>query len=135
MDDPTRSNDLRTRQIEAANIYMKHIYTIFIGLRACSELRTEQADASFLTSVSVEDGRKALHAIDAAARRIGINVVSLWSEAAPRAIVTAEALKREPRRHLAICQRMGSLFRSDEANLQNLLAMLGSHEPLIPKDF
>lgn len=128
-------DDSRSKRVEAAEIYLKHIYTIFLGLRACSELRTEQADASFLSSVSLAEAGKALRAIDTAASKVGIDVAAKWAEAAPRAVVTSEALKREPRKNVAVCQKMGGLFRADEANLQNLFEALGSKQVLIPKEF
>ena len=132
---PDPQGDLRARQIAAIEGYLRHAYTIYLGLKACSELRTEQNDPSFLSTVGLEEARKALHAIDGAASSIGVDVGAQWAKAAPKAVVTAEALKREPHRFIAVCQRMGGIFRNDEANLQNLLAAVGSNQVLIPKDF
>ncbi len=132
---PAPQGDLRARQIAAIEGYLRHAYTIYLGLKACSELRTEQNDPSFLSTVGLEEARKALHAIDGAASSVGVDVGAQWAQAAPKAVVTAEALKREPHRFIAVCQRMGGIFRNDEANLQNLLAAVGSKQLLIPKDF
>lgn len=128
-------SDSRARQVAAIESYLRHAYTIYLGLKACAELRTEQNDPSFLSTVGLDEARKALHAIDGAASSVGVDVGAQWAQAAPKAVVTAEALKREPHRFIAVCQRMGGIFRNDEANLQNLLAAVGSKQVLIPKDF
>lgn len=132
---PSSSEAPRSAQVAAVENYLRHAYTVYLGLKACSELRTEQNDPSFLSTVSLEEARTTLHAIDAAASSVGIDVAAQWAQAAPKAVVTAEALKKEPQRFVAVCQRMGGIFRNDEANLQNLLSALGSTQVLIPKDF
>ncbi|VVB42650.1 exported protein of unknown function [Beijerinckiaceae bacterium RH AL1] len=132
---PDPQGDLRARQVAAIESYLRHAYTIYLGLKACAELRTEQNDPSFLSTVGLDEARKALHAIDGAASSVGVDVGAQWAQAAPKAVVTAEALKREPHKVVAVCQRMGGIFRNDEANLQNLLAAVGSKQVLIPKDF
>lgn len=66
-----------------------------------------------------------MHAIEEAAREVGIGTEKLWTAVAPTATVTSEALKQSPKR-LSVCRRLGSIFRNDVANLQSLLQGLGA---------
>lgn len=129
------SSDDRAKKVAAVDSYLKHIYSVYLGLRACTEMSAEQKDPSFLPSVSLEEARKTLKSIDAAAAEVKIDSNASWTMAAPRAEVTAEALKVDPPKHLSFCQKMGSLFRADSSNLQSLLTSLGAKTPVIQKDY
>ncbi|MCX8252975.1 MAG: hypothetical protein OTI36_03230 [Beijerinckiaceae bacterium] len=135
----TQSNDTnsdeRAKKVAAVDSYLRHIYSVYLGVRACTEMSTEQKDQSFLPSVSLDEARKTLKSIDAAAAEVKIDSNASWVAAAPRAEVTAEALKIDPAKHLGFCQKMGSLFRVDGSNLQSLLTSLGAKTPIIQKDY
>lgn len=131
----TQSNDAnsdeRAKKVAAVDSYLRHIYSVYLGVRACTEMSTEQKDHSFLPSVSLDEARKSLKSIDAAAAEVKIDSNASWVAAAPQAEVTAEALKIDPAKHLGFCQKMGSLFRVDGSNLQSLLTSLGAKTPII----
>lgn len=129
------SSDDRAKKVAAVDSYLKHIYSVYLGLRACTEMSAEQKDPSFLPSVSLDEARKTLKSIDAAAAEVKIDSNASWAAAAPRAEVTAEALKMDPAKHLGFCQKMGSLFRVDGSNLQSLLTSLGAKTVVIRKDY
>jgi hypothetical protein len=118
----------------AVDTYLRHIYSIYFGLRACFELSAELKDRSYEASVTFDEARAAMRKIENAATEAGFATDPVWSTVAPQALVTASALKRSPERH-AICSRMGDLFENDEANLQNLLGRLGARQAIIPKGF
>ena len=127
--------DEHTKRIAAADTYLKHIYAVYLGLRACSELTAERKDQSFQPSVPLEEARRVLKSIDAATAEVGVRSDEIWASIAPQATVTAEALKADPSKHVEFCQRMGGLFRVDSSNLQSVLTALGAKTPLIQKDY
>ena len=127
--------DDHARKITAADTYLKHIYAVYLGLRACTELTVERKDQSFQPSVSLEEARRVLKAIDAATTEVGVRSEEIWASIAPQATVTAEALKADPSKHVEFCHRMGGLFRVDSSNLQSVLTALGAKTPLIQKDY
>lgn len=118
----------------AADTYLRHIYSIYFGVRACFELSTELKDRSYETSVPFDEARAAMRKIEHAATEAGFATDAVWASVAPKALVTASALKRSPQR-LGFCTKMGDLFENDEANLQNLLGHLGARQAIIPKGF
>jgi hypothetical protein len=118
----------------AADTYLRHIYSIYFGVRACSQLSAELKDRAYQSSISDDEARAVMRKVENAATEAGIATDAVWASTAPRALVTASALKRSSQR-LALCQRMGDIFRDDEANLQSLLGHLGSRQMIIPKDF
>lgn len=120
---------------EAIHSYLKHVYSVYLGLRACTELSTEQNDRSFLPSVPLDEARRTLRSIDAAALEVRIDTNEAWAAAAPQAEVTAEALKVEAFGHVEQCHQLGRLFRIDVSNLQALLQSLGAKTTLITKDY
>ncbi len=119
----------------AVDAYLKHAYTVYFGLRACSELSAELHDGSFLPSVPLEESRRTLKSIDAAAAEVSIDANAVWLAAAPGASVTAEALKADPGAHVEHCRKMGSLFRVNVGNLQPLLQSLGAKTVIMTKDY
>ena len=122
-------------KVEAIESYLKHAYSVYLALRACTELSAEQNDRSFLPSVALEEARRTLRAIDAATAEVRIDSNAAWAAAAPRAEVTAEALKAEPNKHVEDCHRVGGLFRIDASNLQPLLQSLGAKTTILSKDY
>lgn len=129
------ASDDRAKRVDAVKSYLRHIYSVYLGIRSCTEMSAQQKDQSFLPSVSLDQARKALKAIDTATSEVGVNSNETWAVAAPLAEVTAEALKVNPAKNLTFCQRMGSLFRIDRSNLQELLRTLGAKTILIQKDY
>jgi hypothetical protein len=127
--------DEHARRIAGVDTYLKHIYAVYLGLRACSELSVERKDQSFQPSVALEEARRVLKSIDAATAEVGVRSEEIWASIAPQATVTAEALKADPSKHVEFCQRMGGLFRVDSSNLQSILTTLGAKTPLIQKDY
>ncbi|MCX8254960.1 MAG: hypothetical protein OTI36_13360 [Beijerinckiaceae bacterium] len=123
------------QQRAAVISYLRHIYSIYFGMRSCTEMSAQQQDHSFLPVISLDEARKRLRLIDIAVGEIGIDANRVWTLAAPLAEVTAEALKRDPAKHLPFCQRMASLFRMDADNLQVILRALGAKTILVPKDY
>lgn len=119
----------------AIESYLRHAYTVYFGLRACTELSVEQNDNSFRPSVSLEESRRTLKSIDAAAAEVLVDANAVWAAAAPRAEVTAEALKTDPAKYVEHCHKMGSLFRVDVSNLQPLLQSLGAKTTILTKDY
>lgn len=119
----------------AVATYLRHIYSVYLGIRACAEMSTSENDQSFRSEVSLDEARKALRLIDKATAEIGVNSNEIWNAAAPLATATAEALKTNPAKNLPYCHKMGALFRTDASNLQANLRSLGAKTPLIPKDY
>ena len=129
----TRENEDGRRA--AVGIYLRHIYAVYFGLRACSEMSTSEGDGSYKSEVSLDEARGTLKLIDMATAEIGVDPNAVWSAAAPLATVTAEALKIDPKKNVVRCHVMGALFRTDAANLQANLRALGAKTLLITKDY
>jgi hypothetical protein len=132
---PASSLPQPDQQRAAVMSYLRHIYSIYFGMRSCTEMSAQQQDHSFLPVISLDEARKRLRLIDTAAGEIGIDANRVWTLAAPLAEITAEALKRDPAKNLPFCQRMTSLFRMDADNLQVILRALGAKTILVPKDY
>ena len=98
-------------------------------------MATEPGRAAAHPVVGIEEARRVLRLIDPAASKAGIDVKLSWSEAAPSGVVTAEALRLDTPENHATCHMLGSVFRTDAANLQALLARLGASAELIRKDY
>mgnify|MGYP000553570344 CR=1 FL=1 len=73
--------------------------------------------------------------VDATASKAGLDVDRIWVEVAPVGLITAEALKVDRPDNIQKCREIGSVFRMDLANLQNVVSKLGARRPLIEKDF
>lgn len=130
------SRDKRESPQQAAEQFLRHLYAVYLGLRACAELGEQEGRPTVAPSVTLEDARRALKAVDAAASEAGLDVQRVWIDAAPLGLVTAEYLKeRPPEERIAHCRKVGSVFRIDLGNLQNVLTALGSHRSIIEKDF
>lgn len=119
----------------AGTLVLRHLYAVYLGLRTCAEVASETGRVAAEPVVGIEEARRVLKEIDPAASKAGIDVKRSWSEAAPSAVVTAEALRLDTPENQAICHKLGSVFRIDAANLQALLARLGASAELIEKDF
>ena len=138
LDPPGLTSSPRTERLggrEAAAEFLRHLYAVYLGIRGCTEASLELGKPEFLPSVTLLDARRAMTAVDAAAKGAGLDVDGIWTEVAPLGVVTAEALKEDSPDHLANCRRIGAVFRIDLANLQNTLSKLGEARPLIEKDF
>lgn len=129
------ANEAEAPRRAAVAVYLRHIYWIYFGLRSCREIAASERDASFEPEVTAAGAQESMRAIEAGAREVSVDTKGIWAAAAPRAQVTAEALKEDPGKHLTFCRRMGSLFRDDEANIQAILSALGAQATAIPKDF
>lgn len=125
----------RASKIEDVNTLLKHIYAIYLGLRACTELSIDLKDQSFQPNVSLEQARQVLKSVDSATAEVGIHSDEVWTGIAPQATVSAEGLKVDPAKNVDFCRKMGGLFRVDESNLQSTLHELGAKTPLILKDY
>ena len=115
--------------------YLRHLYAVYFGIRACAEMSVAQDDRSLASEVSLEEARKKLKLIDAASAEVGIDAQEVWTAVVPLASVTAEALKANPSDSLERCHALGALFRTDVGNLQGNLRLLGAKTLLMPKDY
>ncbi len=115
--------------------YLRHLYAVYFGIRACVEMSVAQDDHSLASEVSLGEARRTLKLIDAASAEVGIDADEVWTAVAPLASVTAEALKANPPDNLERCHALGALFRTDVGNLQGNLRLLGAKTLLIPKDY
>ena len=123
------------RQRAAVVVYLRHIYSIYYGIRSCTEISDQQQDRHYLPLLQLDEARKRLRLIDKAVGEVGLDAGHIWREAAPVAEMTGEMLKNDPPKHLPYCQRMASLFRMDADNLEVILTALGAKTTLVPKDF
>lgn len=120
---------------EAAERLLKHMYAVYLGIRGCTEAAMQLGKPEHMPAISLDDARRTMRAVDLAAREAGLDIDRLWSEIAPLGVVTAEALKGGTVANLEQCRTIGSVFRIDLANFQNVIGGLGSSRPLIEKDF
>ena len=121
--------------VEAADAYLRHLYSVYLSIRGCTEASRELNKAEFMPTVSFGDARRIMRNVDIAAKEVGIDTDRLWVEIGPLGLITAEAVKKDTPTNLALCARVGSVFRIDLGNLQNVLVALGSKRALIEKDF
>lgn len=132
---PNPDADNRAKKLAAIDTYLRHLYSVSLGLRACFEISAEQKDQSFVPSVSLDEARETLKLVGAAATEVNIDFSAAWSAASPRAATAALALKQQAATHLEYCRKMGSLFRIDASNLQSLLYSLGAKTIILFKDY
>lgn len=125
-------NDVRRAGVAS---YLRHLYAVYFGIRACAEMSVAANDRSLVSEVSLEEARRTLKLIDAASAEVGLDADATWTAVAPVATVTAEALKADPSGNLERCHGLGALFRTDVGNLQGNLRLLGARTLLIPKDY
>ncbi len=130
-----RSPTARPGADAAAAGFLTHIYGVYFSIRGCTEASQEFGKPEFLPTVSLEEARRTMRNIDLAAKEVGLDVDRIWAEVGPLGLITAGAVKADTPTNIARCARIGSVFRIDLGNLQNVLKELGSKRALIEKDF
>lgn len=120
---------------EAAEQLLKHMYAVYLGLRGCTEAALQLGKPEYAPTISLDDVRRTMRAVDSAAKEAGLDIDRLWSEIAPLGLVTAEALKSGSGAHVEQCRSIAGVFRIDLGNFQSVLGQLGTKRPLIEKDF
>lgn len=129
--DPARQKDAR----QAAERFLRHLYAVYFVIRGCSEASLRMGKPEYLSDVSPDEARRTMKLVDAAAKEVGLEVDRIWIEAAPLGLITAESLKVDDPDNARKCREIGSVFRVDLGNLQNVVSKLGTKRPLIEKDF
>lgn len=119
----------------AGAIYLRHLYAVYLAIRACTEASLEHGEPERLPTLSLADARRSIRVAENAARDAGLDVDRIWREVAPVGVITGEALKENSARDIARCGQLGGVFRIDLGNLQNALTKLGSQRSVIEKDF
>lgn len=130
------SADDRDEARKAGEQYLAHIYAVYLALRACAEVAASEGRPEPVGSVTLEEARRAMKALDGAALEVGLEVERIWANSSPVGLVTAEHLKTlAPEAREKHCRQIGSVFRIDLGNLQRILVALGARRPVIEKDF
>ena len=129
--DPGRQKDAR----DAAEQFLRHLYAVYFAVRGCSEASLQFGKPEYLSNVTLDEARRTMRVVDAAAKEVGLDVDRIWIEVAPLGLITAEALKVDRPDNAQKCREIGSVFRVDLGNLQNVVSKLGTKRPLIEKDF
>lgn len=119
----------------AAEELVRHLYAVYLAVRACTEAGQQLGKPEFTPAVPLEEARRTMRMVDAAAKEVGIDVDRIWADVGPLGLITAEAIKADTPGNLANCRNIGGIFRIDLGNLQNALRQLGSQRALIEKDF
>lgn len=120
---------------KAAEALLRHLYAVYLALRACTEAGGELSRPEFTPTVPLDEARRTMRSVDIAAKEVGLDVDRLWADIGPLGLITAEAIKSDTPSNLDNCRRIGGIFRIDLGNLQNVLRELGSEHTLIEKDF
>ena len=129
--DPGRQKEAR----DAAEQFLRHLYAVYFAVRGCSEASLQFGKPEYLSSVTLEEARRTMKVVDAAAKEAGLDVERIWVEVALLGVITAEALKVDRPDNAQKCREIGNVFRVDLGNLQNVVSKLGAKRPLIEKDF
>ena len=121
---------------EAAERYLRHLYAVYLSVRACEQTSGKENKPELMPSVSLEEARRIMRLVEAASTELRIDVDRVWAEISPVGLITAESLRTQSLNTQAeLCGQIGGVFRIDLGNLQNVLTHLGSKRSIIEKDF
>ena len=119
----------------AAEEFLRHLYAVYLALRACTEASQQIGKPEYMPTVSLEEARRTMRTVDEASKEVGLDVDRIWAEIGPVGLITAEAIKTDTPNNLANCRNIGGIFRFYLGNLKNTLKDLGYKRSLIEKDF